>query len=312
MQRTAAIIAATVLPLAFAACGSKPEPPPDPNGKGAMVIGLTSDLRPGVDVQKVHVEITAGELRADKDLLGADIKFPSEFPLDSLDPGEKVSVLAEAYYENLPTPIVTRTVHTSAIANKKLLLKVPLDSRCALSNTSPICNAPETCIAGACANDAIDPKTLPDYTPDWGAVGDVCKPVNHGAPTVVVGQGESAYLPMMDGDVAQVEAGPQGGHHVWVAIRQKNLKQSGTVTTLTAKIPDLGVEIEPFAVVFTFDPDEGGYCKLYGLRFQLDLSHDIHDFLGHSMEITATATDAQGDVGIGKRTVMLSSTILEP
>ncbi len=29
----------------------------------------------------------------------------------------------------------------------------------------------------------------------------------------------------------KLEQGPQGGHHVWMAIRMKNLRQSGSTTT---------------------------------------------------------------------------------
>src|SRR5438552_2795248 len=132
MQRTATIFIGIALPVLFAACG--PATPPGPDGQAEIVVGLTSDMRPGVDVQKVHV-------------------------------------LAQASFETLPTPIITRTVHTSALANRKLLLKVPLDSHCALSQTAPVCNAPLTCISGKCADDGIDPSTLPDYTPDWMDVG---------------------------------------------------------------------------------------------------------------------------------------------
>ena len=79
----------------------------------------------------------------------------------------------------------------------------------------------------------------------------------------------------MDGVVAQVEAGPQGGHHIWVAVRMKGLLQSGSITSVTGHFPELDQDVGPFQVIFTFDQDEGGYCKLYGLRFQLDQTTDI-------------------------------------
>ncbi len=93
-------------------------------------------------------------------------------------------------------------------------------------------------MAGACAAAAVDAKTLPAYSPTWTKVSnDICKPTGSGPPVVSVGEGQSDYLPTMDGDVAQVEAGPQGGHHVWIAIRMKGLLQSGSITAVTGHFP---------------------------------------------------------------------------
>jgi hypothetical protein len=64
-------------------------------------------------------------------------------------------------------------------------------------------------------------------------------------------------------------------------------------------------------VVFTFDPDEGGYCKIYGLRFRLDdEAHPIETVLGKELEITVQLTDSDRDVGTGTKTVRLSDAFL--
>ena len=73
---------------------------------------------------------------------------------------------------------------------------------------------------------------------------------------------------------------------------------------------ELDLELSPFTVIFTFDPDEGGYCKLYGLRFQLDGTVPVDQVLGKTVRVTAEVDDKDGDVGIGERWVTLSSTIL--
>ncbi len=125
-----------------------------------------------------------------------------------------------------------------------------------------------------------------------------------------MGEGQADYLPLMDGDTDQVEAGPQGGHHVWVAVRTKNLRQSGSITSITGHFSDLGIDVGPFNVIFTQEVDEGGYCKIYGLRFQLDQEVDIDTLLGHPLDITVTVTDTDGAVGTGTRDVVLSQTIL--
>lgn len=98
--------------------------------------------------------------------------------------------------------------------------------------------------------------------------------------------------------MAQVEAGPQGGHHIWVAVRMKNLLQSGSITSITGHFDDPKLDVGPFQVIFTFDSDEGNYCKLYGLRFQLDQATDIQSLLGKTVKITVKVTDKDGTVGV--------------
>jgi hypothetical protein len=115
---------------------------------------------------------------------------------------------------------------------------------------------------------------------------------------------------MMDGDTAQVEMGPQGGHHIWVAIRDKGLHQSGSITSITGHFPDLNLDVGPFDVIFTQEVDEGGYCKIYGLRFQIDEQYPIEMLLGLPLDVTVTVTDTDHTVGVGKRSVVLSQTYL--
>jgi hypothetical protein len=138
----------------------------------------------------------------------------------------------------------------------------------------------------------------------------VCKTVAGATPEVVVGQGQSDYLALTDLEEVRVEAGPQGGHHIWIALRVKNLLRSGSVTKLTAVAPVSGTTISPYEVIYTFDPAEGGYCKLFGLRFQLDADGvDYVPLLGKELDVTATVTDHAGDSGQGVRRVTLSPAI---
>ncbi len=294
----------------------------DPAGDlGTVVVGVTGDLRVGVDFDKLHVVMIAGGETLRDEVLDATssskpLTLPFERAFEDRPDGEEVEILFEAFFPgNTATPLVTRLASTTVVAGRKLLLKVFLDSRCVVlvGGGAPTCEAPETCIAGACASSEVDSKKLPAYDPSWSSDGasDACKKPGAGAPEVFVGQGQSDYLPMMDGEVAQVEAGPQGGHHVWTALRMKNLKQSGSITSITGHLPELNQDVGPFNVVFTFDQDEGGYCKLAGLRFQLDLQNPIEPMLGKQLDITVTVKDKDGDVGTGHKSVMLSSSILK-
>jgi hypothetical protein len=285
---------------------------------GTIIIGLTSDLRVGVDIDRVHVVMRVSEKVTRDEILGASkgapLVLPTELPFEKLADGTKVALDVEAFrIGDSSKPLVTRSLSTQIIAGKKLLLRVQIDSRCAVApgSTAPSCVAPLTCVAGLCAQEAIDARNLPAWTAGWEkASTDICKPQGAGAPIVTVGEGQSDYLPASDGDVAQVEAGPQGGHHIWIAVRMKNLLQSGSITTITGHFDDPLLDVGPFQVIFTFDQDEGGYCKLYGLRFQLDQTTDIAQLLGKTVKVTVKVTDKDGTVGVGTRSFKLSDTFI--
>jgi len=289
----------------IAACGKAP-------GDATVVLGIKSKLTPGIGLDSMHVVITTGgEIAVDERYSSAskDLEFPIELRLEGLNGGETVEATIEATAGGAPA--IERLAATEAVGGKEVLLAVELEAACIEIGGGPSCTAPQTCVKGGCRDSHVAGESLPAYEPDWAtATTDICKPKGGGEPIITVGEGQADYLPMNDGALAQIEAGPQGGHHVWVAVRLKNLTQSGSITSLTGKFPDLGYEVGPFNVIFTFDPDEGGYCKIYGLRFQLDTQHDIQEMLGKKLEITATVTDKDGDVGIGKKTVTLSNDIL--
>jgi hypothetical protein len=136
----------------------------------------------------------------------------------------------------------------------------------------------------------------------------VCKTVPGAPPEVEVGQGQSDYLPLTDLETVRVEPGPQGGHHIWIAIQMKHLLRAGSRTKLTAVAPSTGTNISPYEVIYTFEPAEGGYCKLFGLRFQLDADGvDYVPLLGRELDVTATVTDEAGDSGRGVRRVTLGA-----
>ncbi|MFO0762596.1 MAG: hypothetical protein U0359_39515 [Byssovorax sp.] len=289
----------------------------DPNA-GTIIVGVTSDLRVGVDIDRVHVVMRVKDEVVRDEVLGESkgdpLTLPTELPFTNLPDGTAIAVELSAFrIGDSTTPLVVRDAASKIIAGKKLLLRVQIDSRCAVApgSTAPTCDAPETCVAGVCAAAAVDARTLPAYTPGWEkASTDVCKPQGAGAPIVVVGEGQSDYLPAHDNDVAQVEAGPQGGHHIWIAIRMKNLLRSGSITTITGHVDDPAVDIAPFQVIFTFDQDEGGYCKLYGLRFQLDQQIEIEKLLGKTIKVTVKVTDKDGDIGAGERIFKLSDNFI--
>ena len=285
---------------------------------GSVVVGVTSDLRPGVDINKIHAVMKAsGDLFKDETFVFGDkaspLAFPFELPFLDVAGGTAVEVTLDAFRPgDASTPLLSRSAATEIVAGKKLLFRVGLDSRCVVApgSSAPTCTAPATCVAGVCEPAHVDAARLQPYSPTWAtASNDPCKPAGGATPIVLVGQGQADYLPEMDGDTAQVEAGPQGGHHIWVALRAKGLRQSGSITSISGHFPDLNIDVGPFNVIFTMEPDEGGFCKLYGLRFQLDQVVPIDMLLGHPLDVTVTDPDM--DVGVGTRSVVLSKTFLQ-
>jgi hypothetical protein len=316
--------AAVVAVAAFAACSAHSGgPAPSPT---TLVVGVTADDSGGV-LGAIHVATTI-DGQPGPDAVFPPSALPKEVPLTApaIDTSAKVTVRADGYQDAAwdPTkaaeqPVLTRTMETTFVPGQSLLFRLHLQSQCLLpvpgtAFAGPVCAAPQTCIMGTCAPDAVLTTNLEPYRADWAvAVPDVCKPAGAGAPQVIVGSGQTDYLPIATGQTLTAELGPQGGHHVWIAVRMHNLEQSGSITTLTAAQPGTSATVLPASYVFTFDQDEGGFCKLYGLRFQLDAGGvDYHQFLGKPLDITATVTDKTGTSGTGVAHVTLDTKVLCP
>ncbi len=303
--------------LAFvAAACSVPSGPP---GDTALTIGVQSDDGTAT-IKSMHITTSIdGVLATDETVSSADAAlFPHEVTPPVSDAAKEVTVKIDAF----ATPnasqnirIFTRTARVHAVSGAHKLLRIRLDPRCDLAfgvggTGGPDCTAAnQTCISGACADDSLPASALETYASNWPLQQpDICRPANAGAPEVIVGDGQTDYLPLTNGQVLQAEAGPQGGHHIWIAVRMRNLKQAGSVTTITASQPGTGVPVTPTAFVFSFDRDEGGYCKLYGLRFQLDQNGaDYTQFLGKPLDVTVTVKDALAQSATGTAHIVIDS-----
>jgi hypothetical protein len=309
--------------VAAASCSSPHGGPAQPT---SVVVGVTSDDTGGV-IGSIHVATTI-DGQSGPEVFTTPSALPKEVSLaaPAADPTAKISVRADAYQDpawdpskTSEQPVLTRTAETSFVPGQSLLLRLHLQSQCLLpipgtAFAGPTCTSPQTCLMGTCGSDVILTTNLEQYRSDWAVdTPDVCKPAGGGAPQVIVGSGQTDYLPITTGETLTPELGPQGGHHVWVAVRMKGLKQSGSVTTLSAVQPGTGAMVLTASYVFTFDQDEGGYCKLYGLRYQLDNGGvDYHQFLGKPLDITATVTDQTGTSGTGVAHVNIDTQVLCP
>jgi hypothetical protein len=308
-----------------AACSS---PTPE---SGTLVIGLqTQDTTGSMGSVRIETQVDGQdptnhlfEVRGDPNA------FPHEWRVGGTA-GARVAVKVSAYFDgkervqtqSYTETVIARSARTQIVGGQTKLLRLELESRCLTFQAFPppgwvpakACPTPQqTCIAGSCADDAIGEERLEPYREKWPEdVPDICRPASGGTPEVIVGTGQTDYLPLTASQTLQVERGPQGGHHIWIALRMRNLKQSGSMTTVSAKQPDSNVAAEPTAFIFTFDRDEGGYCKLYGLRYQLDSGGvALQPFLGKPLDVKVEVSDRTGQKSSATARIQIAPTILQ-
>ena len=325
------LLAPAALALLLAACPASETPDPSP-GEAQLIVGVQADDFGGL-VESVHIVATVdGKVASDETV--NPTALPKEVLLTGTT-GAKVEVTATALTSQAATrgpggapttPVVLRRAASYLVPNAKKLLRMQLETRCATFSApgstfplAPVCDAPQTCASGRCITEDVAFDQLESYEPGWAtSPPDICRPANHGAPELFLGTGQTDFASLNDGQTLQLERGPQGGHHIWIAARMKNLRQSGSRTTLTAKlVGEAASSIAPAAYVFTFDRDEGTYCKLWGLRYQLDsgatdLAADYKRFLGKQLEVTVEVTDSTNAKATSTKTILIADKLLCP
>ena len=313
------------LPALLAAC---PGPAAEEDA-GELVVGVQAEEL-GAIAGEVHVVTKVdGAVVTDETVVPGTGALPKEIALRGA-PGARAEVHLVTRALGAPAdapPLLVRDASARIPARGKRLLRLQLQPSCAtlpaLGGVAPApslaCAAPLTCAGGRCVATEVPDEALEPYAADWAKnPPDVCKPIGAGAPELVVGTGMTDYAPLADGQVVALERGPQGGHHVWVAVRMKNLRQSGSMTTIRATVPDdPSLKVPDAAYVFTYDRDEGSYCKLWGLRFQVDASAaDLRaaykPFLGKRLAIAVEVVDQAGARASATRTIQLAPQLLCP
>jgi hypothetical protein len=326
MKRVSAIVSGLAC-LAFLTCESCRRA-----DTTSLVVGIQSDPMGGI-VTALHVVIRVAGAIVDDEVIapphGSRVGFPQpwEKSLSGSGKGEaQVDVTVDAIGDpKASAPLFERLASTHFVPGHDALLRIPLESRCVVYPptprgaskvpgplSGPACTAPATCISGICQSPDVPVSRLETYAKNWPTnAPDRCKPRNAGPPDLQIGTGQSYYLPLAKEQVLQAEAGPQGGHHIWIATRMKNLKQAGTVTKIAGVQPDTGATIPPTTLAFTYAPDEGGYCKLFGIRYQLDNEGiDYKPFLGKPLDLHITLTDASGATASATARVQIAPTVI--
>jgi hypothetical protein len=296
------------------------------------VVGIQSDPMGGV-VSALHVVIKVDGAPAVDEMVkpprGSRVGFPQpwEKSVSGAGKGEaRVEVQVDAIGDpSAPTPLFTRLASSRFVPGRVSLLRVQLEARCIVYPptprgnskvpgplSGPVCAASTTCIMGICQPSSVPATALETYTPNWPTnAPDRCKPANAGPPILEVGTGQTDYQPMTPGQTLQAEAGPQGGHHIWIATRMKNMKQAGSTTKITGVQPDTHVTIPPTTLAFTYAQDERDFCKLFGIRHQLDNEGiDYKQFLGKPLDVVVAVTDPSGATVSSTARVQVAPTVI--
>ena len=238
-----------------------------------------------------------------------------------------IDVAVEALGAPLAPPLLTRRASTRFVPGKTELLRLQLELPCVVYPprpdgikmpgplSGPTCVAPMTCIMGSCQSDVVRPDGLEPYAPDWPTnAPDRCKRRNAGPPALQIGTGQTSYLPLAPGQTLQAEAGPQGGHHIWIATRMKNLKQRLTTTRIEGVQPENARDHPPSTFVFTYAPDEGGL--LQALRPALPARQPGNrlqaQFLGKALDVVVTLTDTSGSTAKATARIQVAPTLVNP
>jgi hypothetical protein len=299
-----------------------------------VVVGIQSEPMGGM-VSALHIVIRVGGTVVTDETIrppkGSHAPFPQPWEKAlSGAAGAPVDVSVEAIGTTEGSaPLLARLASTRFVPGRVELLRIQLESRCIVYPPTPTprgpgkvpgrlngptCAAPTTCILGACQSDVVAPAGLEPYAPNWATnVPDRCKPASGGPPALQTGTGQTTYLPLEPMQTLQAEAGPQGGHHIWIAARMKNMKQSLSTTKIEGVQPETGTAIPPSTFVFSYAPDQGGFCKLYGLRYQLDNGGiDYKQFLGKPLDVTVTVTDPAGATAKSTAHIQVAPTLVNP
>ncbi len=276
------------------------------SGGATLVVGVEAQPAIVSRLGKLHYTAKVGAASlVDKEIVpkAGESPFPLAIELSS-PPGAEVDVAIEAYSAGpndtvAKTPMLVRRSRAPFVSGAPQLVRLRLESAC-LTGTpgfkGPACPPPQTCSNRRCIDPTLLPEDLEPYAKDWAKNRpDACKPPHAGDPAVAVGTGQTDYLPIAEGATLTPEKGPQGGHHLWIAVRTKSLRQAGTTVVITAEQPGTGLKVPPTSFVFPLEPADGGYCKLSGLRLQLDnASVPVQSFLGRPLDVKIVVSDTDG------------------
>lgn len=298
--------AGPLVPLLVALAGCGEEAATD-EATATVVVGLTTDLAIGFDLHRVEVTMRIdGELLRTQDLRAEEdhLLLPEEFWFTSVPDGSTVEVAFDAYGPG-DALLLRQRASTIAEAGRRPLLRVGLDEAC----IDVACPDDAACSAGTCVAVAREPSSLPEHDSSWlDDAPDACRS-NEGESFLQVGEGRLGYASLQSGATVAVEAGPQGGYHVWLAVRGYGFRQLGSVAEVKGELSMTDHDVPTLLSVVDFARVDGA-CEAPGLRFRIDDGAPIEELLGQPLSIVVTISDDTGASQSATLDVLLADTFL--
>jgi hypothetical protein len=206
-----------------------------------------------------------------------------------------------------------RKARAPFVRGQKRLLRLEFDPLCVapIGQTPTVCAGDQTCARGACVGALANDLELETYRPDWYiAAPDPCRPTATGTPEAQVGMGAAFFQEVPPGTEVALEAGPQGGHHLWIAIRTRNLASRGTFVGLSGGNPETGEAASAASFVLALDQGTAGTCHVAGLRYQVDGGGiDYRRFLGKPFEVSVEMRDRFGATVRGQLVIKIAAAV---
>lgn len=292
-----------LVPVAFAslaACTISSSPSVD----GVMTAGLSWNVDSSI-VFRVQVKVD-GTLQTDRIVAASAAKKSVELSVDpKANPNAEIEIKVEGENGQAPKdgsyPVISRVVRTHFVPGRSTLVPIFMDQRCILSIGDPsstFCSGGLQCAGSTCVSPDVDPKTLPDYRPDW-SVDELCGAAD-AKPELVVAAHDG---PIQDGDVLPMVSGGQGGSHVYLDFTVKGLHQKSS--SIRVRAVDVGGSTYQPSSTFNevLDRDAPtGSCVLHSARWVVDPGGMYGMVSGHTFDVTFEATDfAGGKVTVTKR-----------
>jgi len=272
-----------------------------------LIVGIESDLDLLDRVSWLRVTVSRD---GDEEVLelgqsgGPELRFPVEVPVAPQRNGAPIDVMLEAFDSDGDT-LSVRQASTVARAERKLLLRLRLEDECALGAAdTPACQSDQTCVARHCTDPYIKPEHLPDYDEAWAEpYSDACCPIDAGPAVALLGDGDGAFSALDPGGELYLEAGPQGGHHVWLGLHIENLHEDATMT-LRAYAPDLPYEFLAIPARKEYEPVGQG-CTVWGVRYELRFDSPYAGssasvLVGETVHFEVTVIDEIGNAAIAE------------
>ena len=288
-----------ILLLPFLAACAAEDPP-------GVVVGLMTDMAVGFDVDRLEVTTTidGAVTRADALSYGqGTLLLPTELPGASLSDGGAIQISVDAFRDHGATLFFKRRAATRAERGRTLFLPLSLDEAC----VDVPCAVGATCAGGTCVDVFVPPSTLADHDPTWiSSAPDACKTPSSGPPSIVLGQGSEGYAPLDEGEVVPIEAGAQGGYHVWLALRVTGLRQMRSRVTVHGRFTEDGAEVPPFTSSLTLRKAGAGQCAVHGIRFQVADGSSVASVRGQPLAIEVELRDPDGASAQASKRVVIA------